>query len=126
MLNGINLRFGLYTARKNGVFDAAVQPTRGITTDAIMATLLGNNIPRSTDPVGFYDLEAQRYVMAWISFGAPEALFWVMVSNTNDPTGAWTVTAMLQNGPQGAASQGYACPRVNNPDVFWDYPQVKC
>ena len=106
----------LFTARKDGTFDNNVAPDTGIPLRA-MSKLVADPGGEISDPVGFFDLEAQRYVLFWITFANPEALAWVATSASSDPTGDWTITALKFN------LQGVAC---NDSKALWDYPQVRC
>jgi hypothetical protein len=78
--------------------------------------------------VGFYDLDAKRYVIMWISVigdtsrTSAEPRIFAFISTSNDPVGSWQVKALPVNPPPGTTAH------VDNPrtgNTLLDYPQVR-
>jgi hypothetical protein len=103
--------------RSTGAFLGAVAPVEGVSLTTLMAQTENDGVPdyqmlSASQPVGFFDHMAQRFVLVWTSFAADASnstqapALWFAFTATADPTADWIVKAIDANPASGT---GAAC-----------------
>jgi hypothetical protein len=101
--------------RSTGAYLGTVAPVKGVSLTTFMARTAGDGVPNYgmltvSDPVGFFDHQAQRFVLAWMSYAADsststqEPAFWFAVTVSADPTANWIVKAIDANPASGTGA----------------------